>query len=60
MITLSDQHLNIIMELLSNAPFKVSAPIIQEIVKQVQAAQGSGVPPQPATEVRVGGNGGGQ
>jgi len=38
-LTLSDQHLNVIMELLSNASYRVAAPVIQEIARQIQQAQ---------------------
>jgi hypothetical protein len=38
-LDLTDQQLNIIVELLQQAPYRFSAPLLQEIQKQVNAQQ---------------------
>lgn len=48
-IDLHDHELNIVMEALSQVPFRVVAPIIQKIQMQVMAQQ-SGMPAPPSTD----------
>jgi hypothetical protein len=43
-IKLTDEQMNVVGQALGELPFKVSAPIIQAINAQLQAAQ---VPPAP-------------
>jgi len=45
-IELSEQHLNIIIEALGNTAYRLSAPVLAEIGKQVQEQR----PPQPSLQ----------
>ena len=38
-LELSEQHFNIIVETLGNAPYRVAAPVLAELSKQVQEQQ---------------------
>ena len=44
-LELSDQMVSVIGEALGNAPYKVSAPVIAEIQKQISAQQADGLQP---------------
>ena len=48
-LDLHDHELNIVMEALSQAPFRVVAPVIQKIQMQVMAQQ-SGMPAPPSVD----------
>jgi hypothetical protein len=53
-LELSEQHFNTIVETLGNAPYRVAAPVLAELSKQVQEQQAS---PAVPTEISPKGDG---
>ena len=58
-LELSEQHFNIIVETLGNAPYRVAAPVLAELSKQVQEQQQAASIPadiSPKGDGRIGKN----